>query len=138
MYISLTIIAFDDNRLFITCMTLDGHIIQFILRCITLFLTPRQPSLPKVYERHTLPTGIWILSWVQTVCVGIFVRKILGKLRDDNFLNSEEAINTLPRTMLCRIQCISTFYHHDGGERVCCLTLTVFLTSRYHSLVYSV
>ena len=39
-------------------MTLDGHIIKFILLCITLFLTPRQPSLRKVQmERQTLPPG---------------------------------------------------------------------------------
>ena len=48
----------DDYRLFVTCMYLDGRIITFILQCITLFLTPRQPSLRKVQmERHTLPTG---------------------------------------------------------------------------------
>ena len=48
----------DDNRLCITCMTLDGHIIKIILWWITLFLNPRQPILQKVQmKRHTLPTG---------------------------------------------------------------------------------
>ena len=48
----------DDNRLFITCMTIEGVIMKSAIWSIKLFLTPRQPRLRKVQmERHTLPTG---------------------------------------------------------------------------------
>ena len=40
--------------------------------------------------------------------------------------------------MLWSIQCLSTFYPHAGKARFYCFTLSVFLTSRYPSLVYSV
>ena len=89
-------------------MTLDGHIIKFILRSITLFFNPRQPSLRKVQmERHTLPTGVKDSSMGPNSLCGYIVRKILGicfkrtytpedKLRDDNFPNGGGKINTLP------------------------------------------
>ena len=65
------------------------------LTCKTLFLTPRQPSLLKVQmERHTLPTGLMDSFMGPNSLCGYNRQKI--SLRDDNFPNGWEKINTLP------------------------------------------
>ena len=66
---------------------------KIYLTCITLFLTPRQPSLRKAQmERHTLPTGPMDSFMGPN---SLWVKSPEDKLRDDNFLNGVEKINTL-------------------------------------------